>query len=140
MIIAPFEANDLQLLREQKATQYLAPYLPAAQAKVLEGVHSYTAWVDGVPLISAGLVEYWPGRCEAWATIAYDAGKHFVAITRAVRRYLNVAPFDRIEAHVDLKFAQAPRWAAMLGFTLECALKPKYFPNGNDAACYVMVR
>lgn len=74
---------------------------------------------DGEILICAGALELWEGRALCWALLSAHAGPHMLEITRAVKRYLRIAPFHRLEVYVDSCFGPALRWAHMLGFQLE---------------------
>ena len=72
--------------------------------------------------------------------VGRDAGPYFVAIHKAVKRFFDVAPFERIEAHVALNFEAGHKWVKMIGFELEVAEKKKYFPDGGSAAAYALVK
>lgn len=138
MIVESFKPSDLKLLNEQVATAYLAEYMSAGQAEALVGPWSFTGWEDGRPLICAGVLPYWPGRGEAWAMVGMDAGPKMLSIHKAVKRFFEVAPFERIEAHVARDFAAGHQWVRMLGFEFE-GVKPKYFPDGGTALGYAKV-
>lgn len=140
MIVDPYKADDLFQMEEQDSTAWLSAYVSPAHAKALEGKMAYTGRVNGKIVVCAGLIEYWPGRAEAWACLSKDAGQHFLSIDRAVRRFLRVCTVERIEAAVDLKFSAGLRWVESLGFELEVPKMRKYFPDGRDAALFSMVK
>lgn len=75
----------------------------------------------------------------AWALVSQDAGVHFAAIHRAVRRFLDVSEFRRIEAHVDVDFPQGARWMKMLGFEFEARMRG-FRPDGADMLLFARVR
>ena len=140
MKIDVFKASDLMELDEQEATQWLRAYVRPEHAAALERGMSYTARVDGKIVVCAGVVEHWEGRGEAWAFLAKDSGKHFVAIHRAVKRFLDVCPIKRIEAAVDYEFEPGHEWVTMLDFKIEAQRMRGYFPDGRDATLYARVR
>jgi RimJ/RimL family protein N-acetyltransferase len=79
------------------------------------------------------------GRVLAWGLIGRDAGAFMVAITRAVRRYLDLSDFRRIEAHIEHGFAAAHRWARLLGFTDETPAGMREFRPGETYHLYARV-
>jgi hypothetical protein len=134
LIVVPLEAGHLQQIRPQAAqvseVDAQRDFLPVGQA--------WAAVVDGRALACAGLVEIWPGRAYAWALLDRDAGRHMLALTRAIRSRLAAATWRRVEMAVDAEFAPGARFAEMLGFERECRAAA-YFPNGHDAYVYVRV-
>ncbi|KAF7958209.1 hypothetical protein AWV80_01170 [Cupriavidus sp. UYMU48A] len=78
---------------------------------------------------------------RAWAVIAADiGGSGMLALTRAVRRGMDVCTAQRIEVEVDSYFPQAHRWVQMLGgFEWEGRMR-KYTPDGRDCDRYARVR
>lgn len=143
MKIVPFKAEHLRQLRIQNAQLKCMTWMPADQADTIESlsaIEAYTA-MDGDRVIGcAGVLELWKGRAAAWAFLADGMGRQFVTLHRAVKRFLDVADYGRIEAEVALDFEEGHRWAHMLGFELENPRMRKYFPDGSDAALYVKVK
>jgi len=134
MMVVPFRPDHVMRMDVQVAqTGELTAERMAAQYG-----HAWTAVVDDRPMCCAGLQEMWPGRAYAWALLARDAGRHMIAITRAVRAHIDRAPFHRIELAVAAEFWPGVRWAKLLGFDLECKAR-KYMPNGGDAWIFVKV-
>lgn len=140
MQIVPFQAEHIFNLRLQRAqAMFYAKFSPHYARALEDAGNGYTALVDGMPIACAGLVEQWEGRALAWALIAENAGPHFVRITRAVRRALDIAQYRRIEAHVDAEFGAGIRWAQMLGFEVESKMA-QFTPEGRDAFMYVRIK
>lgn len=141
MNVIPFRAEHLDLLDLQEGQKYLREFLPLALRKALEGEHSYTAFANGQVVACAGLAPQWENRAIAWAYLADGLGAPLMLqLHRAVQRFLEVAPFDRIEATADVEFEQGHRWLRMLGFKLEAPCMPKYRPDGGDSSLYARVR
>lgn len=139
MIVEPFKPEHLMRLDEQEMTAWLKTYVRPEHAEILAASPSYTGRVGDQIIACAGVLQYWPGRGEAWAFLAKDSGKHFVAIHRAVRSFFSSFDMARIEAAVDKQFIQGQRWVELLGFDMEVACARKYFPNGRDAVLYAKV-
>ena len=100
------------------------------------------AFLDGDDVLAAyGLATKWPGVAYAWALLSADAGRHMVALTRAIRAELDAAEFGRVEMAVDAGFPEAVRFARVLGFRCETP-EPmqRYFPNGHAAYLYARVK
>lgn len=136
MVIVPFHAEHLAGLRLQ-AAQASAPLVTPEQAERLG--HAYTALIDGEPVACAGLYELWPGRALAWAYMGAGCGREFLALHRTVRRHLEAATWRRVEAYVEVGFANGHRWVKALGFQFDGLLRG-FMPDGADMALYSRVR
>lgn len=141
MQVVPYRAEHLDRLDLQEGQRYLTAHLPAELRKSLEGDFSFTL-LDGDEVICcAGLCEIWKGRALCWAYLADNiAPRRFAVLHKKVQRFLEVAPFDRIEATVDAGFEQGHRWVRLLGFQLEAPCMRRHRPDGGDSALYARVR
>lgn len=141
MIIVPFKAEHLHSLNLQSAQALFGPLLTDAEyGKSLEDAgNAFTGIVDGETIICSGVVEQWQNRAIAWALISENSGKHFVAIHKAVSRFLKVCDYKRVEAYVDDRFEQGYRWMDMLGFKHEGKMTA-FSPNGMDMHLYAKVK
>lgn len=140
MIVVPFRAEHLQQLQLQDAQAYCGPHITAEYAKMLEGQFSFTAMVDDRPIGVGGATELWEHRALLWSMVDRRAGPHFVAIHRAVQRFIDMLPHRRIEAEVDVDFAPGHRWVRALGFTLEAPRMRAFRVDGGDSALYARVK
>lgn len=137
--IVPFEPEHADAMDVQIA-QRMTPE-ERQQAMGESFGDAWTAMADGEPVACAGLVPVWFGRAYAWALLSESAGAHMVAITRAVRRALDMGEFRRVEMAVRAGFAEGERWARLLGFVLETPDPMRaYMPDGSDAYLYSRVR
>ena len=107
--------------------------------KALEHQHAFTAFAGSRPVLIAGLAEQWAGRALAWALVSRLAGAHMTALVRVMRRALDTAPYDRVEATVLRSFAPGIRLVDMLGFQLEAPVLRKY-RGDRDYALFARVR
>ena len=138
---AKFDRMHLELMDDQQITAGVNSNVDDTVLSVMEASPwSFTLLVDGAPIMSYGVMEYWPGRGEAWAFIDRNAGPHMVAIHRKAKELLIAADLERVEANVICDFDAAHRWCKLLGFKLEAECRRKFFPTGEDAALYARVR
>ena len=140
MIVRTFRPDDLARIDEQDATRWLEPYLSSDHAQSLAKFTSFTGEVDGCIVVCAGVADIWEGRGTAWAYLSRDAARSALAITRAVKRFLEITPMKRIEAAVDAEFGRANKWTKNLGFEIETPLAKSYFADGRNAVLYVKVK
>lgn len=140
--VKTFKSEHLLAMKFQDNQHHLAAYITEESAKTIEMApgNAYTICDDDEILAIAGVMDIGEGRGYAWSYLARDVGTRMVQVTRVVRRYLKIAPFRRIEMAVDCGFAEAHRWAKMLGFTLEAERMRSYAVDGRDCALYAMVK
>lgn len=141
MRIVQFEPDHLKLLLLQPSQAIMQPLLdnPEYAQSLKDAGPAYSA-VDGDAVFAcAGFIPQWEGRAIAWALISAEAGRHFVTITRAVKRAMDLHQFRRVETAVAHEFPQGHRWARMLGFTRE-GLMRRYTPDGRDCDLYARVQ
>jgi hypothetical protein len=116
--ISPFDLHDLEQMEVQQKHKELVPvlfnsYLSAR--RMLEGPWAWTAWTEhGRPVASCGILN----NGGAWAFLSEDLRRDMVAVTRAVRRVLELhaAVKGPVFADIDGSFAEGVRWAKFLGF------------------------
>ena len=133
--------GDTVKIATQPAQQYLHRIVDV-RADFTELANQGLAWTaesEGRILAIAGVEPQWENRAIAFALISGSAGAHFRAIHSAVARFLDSAPYRRIEATVDVGFEQGHRWIKMLGFEIEGYMKA-YRPDGADMLLYARVR
>lgn len=139
--ILPYEAAHLLAINEQDAETYWGAVCTPEYARELESAGpAYTAMrEDGTVLCCAGIIVHWECRALAWAIMARSIGPDYVAVHRAVERFLNSVTTPRIEITVDCEFPAAIRWAKLLGFECEARMKC-YAPGGRDHYLYARVQ
>lgn len=69
------------------------------------------------PRAAAGFCPDSEGSAWAWAVIGLIGPRGMVALHRAVKRALEVAPYRHVVTLVDPAWPQAVRWARMLGMS-----------------------
>jgi hypothetical protein len=139
--IVKFKAEHWDQMEGQETTAHLTPLIPREQMSALTGSpYSYTLFSGDRIVAVAGVLEYWPGRGEAWAELAQVCRKDFLAIHNAAKRFLDVCPFVRVEATVDVDFVAAHRWAKLLGFEMEAPVMKKYGVDGHNYSLYARTR
>lgn len=112
----------------------LASSLPA-----MEHGLNFTVLDAGVPIASGGAVDQTAGRCTLWAFLStLVRPRHFVAIHRRVRQFVDEVPFRRIEAAVDVEFVNGHRWMQALGLEREGLMRA--YAHGRDHVLYARVK
>lgn len=87
-------------------------------------------------LCIAGLAEQAPHYATGWALLAADkSGAAMLAITRAVRWFLDKREFAVVDCLIHADQLSARRWAALLGFLPEARLRQRA-PDGGDIIIY----
>lgn len=142
MIVIPFDPAHIDRLELQGAQPWIGEMRDPGYARALKDAGPCYTAIDGDRIVAcAGLVNVWENRAHAWALIAHDAGRNFVAMFRAMQRFLDLQDTRRIEATVDAGFEQGHRMIRMLGFTLETPEPMRaYTPDGRDCHLYARVR
>lgn len=140
MHIVPFSPDHLKQLVLQDAQQFLSRAIVEEDygEAVKDGGPCFTAFDGDKVLICGGLMHIWDNRSVAWSLIGADTGKHFIGIYRAIMGFLSVQTIRRIEATVDVGFAQGHRMVGMLGFQREGVMRA-YLPDGRDVVQYARV-
>jgi hypothetical protein len=142
IVVEPFRPDHLARMTLQPAQEYLRAYAQDAEKAIAETAKhpAYTGLLGDDVIVCAGIVPIWDGRAAGWAWLSASARRHMVAITRGFLRFLDVQPYRRVEISVDREFAEAHRWARMLGFKLEAGRMRAYRPDGGDCSLYARVR
>ncbi len=83
----------------------------------------------------AGLMVASETYATAWALVAEQKGNAMIALTRAIRRVLAAASWERIDMAVREDFSASALWARLLGFKYEAPLD-----GGQSAHIYVFER
>lgn len=145
MKVRDFRAADLQWLVLQNAQRLWlglqTPELDLNYGRQLE--MAGPAWTvtgtDGWIVAACGYHEIFPTYATAWSLLAEGVGAQQLGLTRLVRRRLDAAPYNRVEALIRADFPPAARWARMLGFA-ERALVERAGPQDEDYILFDRVR
>lgn len=117
MTVVPFRIEHLARIRLQAAQRCCLGLMSEEMLDEIEQLEGYTGLVDDEPVAIAGVLEREPGVYAAWTFISEKAGRHMLAITRAVQRFLALKGYPEVEAYVDADFEAGHRWMQTLGFT-----------------------
>lgn len=141
MIVEPYRAEHLERLALQPKQEFLsAVILGSDRARALEHSDAYAMLSGNRVLACLGVLTMDQGRGLAWGVVAENAGPHFVAITRKTQDYFRHSPLRRIEAHIEHTFAEAHRWAVLLGFRDETPEGMREFRAGETYHLYARVK
>lgn len=138
--VVPCEPWHLKEIALQPHQEHLGALLKSSGLadQVAASGSAWTALVNGRPIGSGGFIEHWAGRSEVWAVLSDQAGAHMLALTRAVRRGIDLHQAARIEATVLSGFEPGLRWVRLLGFEEEC-LRRRY-QDGRDHVAFVLLK
>lgn len=138
--IVPYEPWHLRAISLQPHQEHLGAYLQATgfADHVTASGPCWTALSGARPIACGGFIKHWVGRSGTWAALSDDAGRHMLALTRAVRRGLVDHPAERIEATVLVGFEPGMRWARALGFEEEGLLRR--YQRGADHVAFVLLK
>lgn len=141
MDIDLFKASHAHALNLQPAQAAERQFFTAAHLAKLERLHSFTASVEGKPVMCFGWLELFPHRAVIWALLDKDAGAHMTALTRIGKRLVKTLPHRRIEAEVAAEFDAGRRWMDLIGLTCETPEPLRgYNAHGSDAYIYSKVK
>lgn len=102
--------------------------------------HSYRIVADQGKIVAcAGIHEFWPGYGLSWAFVSDTVKPYMTSLVLLVRRFLQISPFHRIEAAVDVNFKDGHRFIRALGFEKECVMR-KYSSDKRDHVLYSIVK
>jgi hypothetical protein len=127
------------MIEVENYTASLWPADPEAEYKEKHGI-GYTAWIDGKPVVSSGVMILWRGLGHGWFEV-HDQRLFMANIKPILRGFKVIFPmlfksFHRIQADVMCQGGTA--WAKHLGLAIESIAK-KYGPNGEDAYRYARI-
>lgn len=143
MIIEPFKPEHVRLIDVQDVQR--VELIGYDNPEYLASIAAHPSWsgiIDGDVVCCAGYFPIWCGRYYAWALLSRRLKPHdMIALTRSVRRGLDLIADARCEAVVQSDFDTGHRWLRMLGFTRETP-EPmrRYFPHGGNAVLYSRVK
>jgi hypothetical protein len=139
VIVEPFRSYHIDLLRAQGvqgaqlAEISLVPFACASLAPPRGP--AVTVFDRDRIVLCGGIVVQAPGRGECWALMADGTSKHMTWLHFAVKRFLSMQRWQRLEATVEESFGQGCRWVELLGFQFEGKML-KYGLNGETHLRY----
>ena len=121
MRIEPFKPEHLTGLLLQPSQAVMQPVLTQQDygQMLYKAGPAYAVILDNNVVACLGIIPQWEGRAIAWGLIGSEAGKAFFGIHKAVKRFLDLQQYHRIETAVSTDFEQGHRWAQLLGFENE---------------------
>lgn len=141
-MIRRFEAGDVSALLNHGGQEYLTAGMdPAAIARFAGIGQHFTVEHPEAGIIGClGILPISDIRGACWALLQGGKPQYFVSVHRAARQIIDASDHARLEAYIDPTFPAAVRWVKILGFRVETAFKPLFFPDGRAAAEWVMIR
>lgn len=142
--LVPFTAEHYLAMKPRQEEAAIQDYKPELVGRLLRSAAAYTL-MDGdgstdVPIVSGGILLYWPGVAELWFHGVQEATQHPVPVfrhsKRLVEQWIKDFNLHRIQLTIDASFLASYRFAEALGFELESRM-PKWGPNQEEFLRYV---
>lgn len=140
MTVEPFKAFHIDLLRAQgvqHAQLREISNVPATYASVPPGP-AVTAFDGDRVVLCGGIAIKAVQRGDCWALLSEHAGAHMAWLHYAVKRFITMQRWQRLEATVEENFDQGCRWVELLGFEFEGRMR-SYGLNGETHMRYARV-
>ena len=137
--VVKFEAEHVWQLTDFGGQDRLAPFFTEEDLNdMADAGPAITVLKDGKVIGCGGLVEMTQYRALVWALFSKTTPANFLLMHRASVKMLRSCKYKRVEAFVDPNFPAAMRWIKQLGFTMEQAYVPFYFPDGSGASSWAL--
>lgn len=136
-VFQPYHVDLLRAQGVQGAQLAEVSLVPGAYANVPPGP-AVSAFDGDRILICGGIAKITNTNGVCWALVAEGAGKHMHALHFAVKRFITLQPWKRLEASVEKNFAAGCRWVQLLGFEMEGEMRG-YGPKGETHIRYARV-
>lgn len=91
-------------------------YLDPDYAYIINDHFSMSAWVGNECMGAAGIITLHKYQGIAWAIVSRKAGPYMLAITRKIKKAIELHPCKRIEMRVIFDFEEGHKWAKLIGF------------------------
>jgi hypothetical protein len=137
VIIEPFKPFHIDVLRAQGVQS-----AQLGEVSIVSGACASIAWPKGPAvtardgdhiLICGGIIEHTDKRGTCWALLSQQAAIHMLPITKAVKRFIDIHPWRRLEASVEERFGMGCKWVELLGFEFEGRMRA----FGDDGETYL---
>lgn len=143
MIVEPFKPFHVDLLRAQgvQSAQVREVSIVPASCALLPWPKgpAVTARDGDHILICGGIIEHSEKRGTCWALLSAEASRHMLPITKAVKRFIEIYPWRRLEASVEEQFGMGCKWVELLGFSFEGRM-PLFGDDGSTHLRYARVK
>lgn len=140
MIVRPFQPYHVDLLRAQgvQGAQLNEVSLVLGPCANVPPGPAVSAFDGDRILICGGIAKITNTNGVCWALLSEEAGKHMHSLHFAVKRFITLQPWRRLEASVEEGFGAGCRWVELLGFQLEGRML-KYGERGENYLRYAKV-
>jgi len=105
--------------------------------KFFVGDHAFSVLKGNRIIGCIGLAPCNQYRAVAWAVFPHNGKNNdFVTCHMASRWLMRNNPFRRLESYVDPRSERAMRWIKLLGFEIEIAYIPFFYPDGGGTSVW----
>jgi hypothetical protein len=136
--VRPFKSYHIDLLRAQgvqRSQLRAVSHVPGSFDSVGLAGPAVSAFDGDYVLLSGGIIPFAPHRGVCWALMSERAACHMTWLHYAVKRFITMQRWQRLEATVEEGFTSGCRWVELLGFKFEGAM-PRYGDDGETHLRY----
>lgn len=132
--LVKFEPWHARKLQDFGGQETLVAQSKQSDLEMLAAGDAFTAVEDERIIACGGVVAANRFRGVAWGLLQRDNPRTFFGIHRHVVEVLSRQHYAVVVTYVKPTFLPGMRWAPMLGFRLERAYIPFWFPDGTGAS------
>lgn len=136
MSVIKFDPDHFHELNIQNRQAWAYGFVTQEDLEGLAEFDAFSAVIGNTVVACAGVVPMHRHRAHCWALLAENLGMKLLMVHRAIKRYLSICPYRRIETSVECDHVEGHRWAKALGFVCEAERLVEYGENGADHALY----
>ena len=137
MKLIQFSPDHIKLFQNYGGQEVRVGEVNDEDAKLFCKGDCFTAVRDDLSVIGCGgVMPATQFRATAWGLFQKTTPAEFVFIHKQTKSFLEGCRYRRIEAYVDPGFYPAVRWIKLLGFKMERAYIPLFFPDGTGASAW----
>ena len=136
--VVPFKVEHL---KQMDIKELEKRFIDPEAYKVMEGEHSCTLLVDGVPVICAGIVLITTGVGEVWTITDKIADRYPILLHKTVLQLLKKLDdlgFHRLQSICSM-WGNTFKWLEKLGFEYEGTMR-QFGPNKEDYCLYGRIK
>ena len=137
MLVTDFIDIELQENQRSVAHELLDPEIGFTMLS-RGPCYSFINRNDKIVAITGLEENVWNNSAVCWGLLSAHIGRDLGSMVKHWRKWLETAPYQRLEIYVDLDFVAGHRFANLLGFTLE-GVRRCYKPDGADQAFYSII-
>lgn len=139
--LVPLERKHVESVLASPINREARKFLRAEHiARIAYGPCAVAAIVKGEVMAVGGVDHMWDHRGGVWALFSHKSEMCFLPVFRAVKKWLDMLPYDRLDLDVPYGDEKALRRAKLWGFKVEAERAQKFGPGGEDCTLLARVK